>query len=198
MPARPSIPRWPGVFRPKASNSQHFRLLVLNSKRGRHRLVRLLPLAMLSSANRRTGCIAELSQVTREKSPGPNLAKSFSRIDTLSTNLTPVWSDTKSQTSRSSVSRRGCVSAFRAEKSRSLEKRVRASPCGAPQRFPPQVPAVDLDQVEGAQHHEAIVAPVTQHLEGRNTVVLEGDGLAVDQARAHAQCLDGRADQRER
>src|SRR5262245_48371910 len=51
----------------------------------------------------------------------------------------------------------------------------------------PQVVAVQLDQVEGVQERTVIMAAVANEIERGNAVVIAGDSLAVDDARARTQ-----------
>jgi hypothetical protein len=51
----------------------------------------------------------------------------------------------------------------------------------------PQVVAVQLDQVEGVQKDLAIVVPIPNAVEHREAVVVAGNCLGVDDARAAAQ-----------
>jgi hypothetical protein len=64
-------------------------------------------------------------------------------------------------------------------------------------RLASEVLAVEFDQVEGAQRHLAIAPAAAQQLERCQPVGLEGDGLAVDQARADQERFDRFADERE-
>jgi hypothetical protein len=57
------------------------------------------------------------------------------------------------------------------------------------ERLTPQVSAVQLEQVEGEEEHGGVRAPVAQPVEARHAIVVAGDRLAVDQARA--QLLPG-------
>ena len=52
------------------------------------------------------------------------------------------------------------------------------------ERLAPQVLAVELQQVEGEQEHVRPLGLAAQPLEHREPVVVAGDRLAVDQARA--------------
>ena len=63
-------------------------------------------------------------------------------------------------------------------------------------RRPPQVVAVELEQVEGAEDH-VVTAPAPQQIEHRKPVGVADDGLAVDQAGPHRQLTDRRRGQRE-
>ena len=64
-------------------------------------------------------------------------------------------------------------------------------------RSEPQIVAVQLDQVEGAEHGGVVMLPVAQQLEHREAALIDHDGLAVDEAGAHRQASDGLDDLRE-
>src|SRR5215468_8407015 len=60
----------------------------------------------------------------------------------------------------------------------------RAGAYGSRSARAPQVPPVELKQIEGAQDHVPVAAALAQLPEDRNAVVVAGDRLAVDQAGA--------------
>ncbi len=49
-------------------------------------------------------------------------------------------------------------------------------------RFPAKVYAVQLEQVEGAKHHVMVMAPITDEVEHREPLVIDGTCLAIDDA----------------
>jgi hypothetical protein len=55
------------------------------------------------------------------------------------------------------------------------------------QRFPPQVVAIELQQVEREQKHGLIAPPVAQPVEGRHSVPVAGHRLAVEKERPDPQ-----------
>ena len=62
--------------------------------------------------------------------------------------------------------------------------------------LPPQVVAVQLDQIEDVEEHAPVIAPPPQPVELRHAVPVAGDRLSVDQARAHPERAGGLEDQR--
>src|SRR5262249_25504957 len=50
-------------------------------------------------------------------------------------------------------------------------------------RIAPQVVAVQFDQVEGVEEYVAVIAPITNAVEGCDAVVVADDCLAVDDTR---------------
>ena len=63
-------------------------------------------------------------------------------------------------------------------------------------RRPPQVVAVELEQVEGAEDH-VVTPPVSQQIEHCKPVGIADDRLTVDQTGPHRQLTDRRRRQRE-
>jgi len=51
-------------------------------------------------------------------------------------------------------------------------------------RIAPQVVAVQLNEVEGVEEYAVVSAVVTDEIERSNAVVIAGDSLAIDVARA--------------
>ena len=49
-------------------------------------------------------------------------------------------------------------------------------------RLPAQVFAVEFDQVESAEGHSMILAPIADQVEHRKPIVIDGDGLTIDHA----------------
>jgi len=47
---------------------------------------------------------------------------------------------------------------------------------------PPEVFAVELDQVEGAEHGGVVAKPITESVEYREAAFVDYDGLAADHA----------------
>jgi hypothetical protein len=64
-------------------------------------------------------------------------------------------------------------------------------------RRPPQIVAVELEQVESTEDH-IVTAPAPQQIEDRKPVGVADDGLAVDHTGPHRQLTEGRRRQRER
>src|SRR5215831_11649602 len=64
-------------------------------------------------------------------------------------------------------------------------------------RIAPQVVTVQFDQVEGVQERVVIMAAVANEIERGNAVVIAGDSLAVDNARARSQARQRLNNQRE-
>src|SRR5262245_48796128 len=62
---------------------------------------------------------------------------------------------------------------------------------------PPQVVALLLDQVEGVKEDALVSALVTDEIERGNAVVIAGDSLPIDDARARAEACQRLNDQRE-
>ncbi len=62
--------------------------------------------------------------------------------------------------------------------------------------FPPldwigaQVIAIELDKIESAKHGGMVMAPGAQQIEGREAVLVNHNGLAVDEAGLHREALD--------
>jgi hypothetical protein len=56
-------------------------------------------------------------------------------------------------------------------------------------RLAAQIFAVELDQVEGAQHRGMVVPPRAQQFEVRKVVLVNHDGVAVDDADAAGRLL---------
>src|SRR5262245_5710534 len=61
----------------------------------------------------------------------------------------------------------------------------------------PQVVTVQFDKVEGVQERAVIMAAVANEIERGNAVVVAGDSLAIDDARARAQACQRLDYQRE-
>ena len=62
--------------------------------------------------------------------------------------------------------------------------------------LPPQVVAVQLDQIEDVEEHAPVIAPPPQPVELRHAVPVAGDRLSVDQAGAHPERAGGLGDER--
>jgi uncharacterized protein YjbJ (UPF0337 family) len=64
-------------------------------------------------------------------------------------------------------------------------------------RIASQIVAVQLDQVESVQEHAGVVAPIADAIEAWHSIVVTGDGLAIDDAGPRAQSGHRLDDQRE-
>ena len=58
-----------------------------------------------------------------------------------------------------------------------------------------QIPGINFDQVERAEHSRMVVTPVAQQAENRKPILVDDDGLAVNSARCFSQGLDRIDDQ---
>jgi hypothetical protein len=63
--------------------------------------------------------------------------------------------------------------------------------------LPPDVLAVHLQQIEGAEHCARVGAMTTDEVEHRKPTVIADDGFTIDDARAHRECCDGFGGERE-